>query len=207
MSGSPFDSLSNVTCVGSATARISGGNIDLVFADGAVLRWDTTGVANPVAPPALADGATASIDYNRTWSVICPVCGAYYTAGMQIRTGSNQQLIWVGREGTEISDVDADLVNALFGVAVSEQLNCQSTIGAGCNNAVRHTFDHILQTTPAQTIPAAALRRVTTPGGQFDVVWAHSTEAVTPIPNCYDGPAVATDTGFAASRIPASDRE
>jgi hypothetical protein len=113
----------------------------------------------------------------------------------------------VAREGTEISDVDAGLVNELFGVGFSEQLNCESTISAGCNNAGRRTFDHILQTTPPQTIPAAALRRVTTPGGQLDVVWAHSTEAVTPIPNCYDGPSIAHDTGFAASRIPSPDRD
>ena len=125
MSGTPFGNLSNVTCAGSATARVSGGNIDLVFADGAVLRWDTTGVANPVAPPALPDGATASIDYHRTWMIVCPVCGAYYTATMQIRTGSDQKLIWVAREGTEISDVDADLVSELFGVTFSEKLNCR----------------------------------------------------------------------------------
>jgi hypothetical protein len=207
MSGIPFGNLSNVTCAGSATARVSGGNIDLVFADGAVLRWDTTGVANPEAPPALSDGATASIDYHRTWMIVCPVCGAYYTATMQIRTGSDQKLIWVALEGTEISDVDADLVSELFGVTFSEKLNCESTFGAYCNNAVRRTFDHILHTTPPQTIPAAALRRVTTPRGDLDVVWAHSTEVVTPIPNCADGPIIAHDTGFAASRIPSPDRD
>jgi hypothetical protein len=44
------------------------------------------------------------------------------------------------------------------------------------------------------------LSAVVSPGGTYDVVWATGTDASNR-EGCADGPAIAYDTGFAASRV------
>jgi hypothetical protein len=196
-----FGGPDDVTCRGVVTARGGGTNLELAFGDLAVLRWDATASSSEVAPPVLADGQTAWVDYRRSITLVCSGCGYYETRLVEVRAVARGPLIWVGREGVGLTEVSADLVQELFGVGVHEQLSCHTPIVAGCYRANRRVFDHILDTTPEQLIPAANLRHVNSPKGEYDVLWAHSIEGdVRRDPNCGDGPFVASDTGFAASR-------
>jgi hypothetical protein len=191
-----------VACQGTATSRRSGGELELVFADGSALRWQAMPGAPTVALPAVSDGQAVWADFSASTSVVCPVCGSYQTTLLQIRTAMDGPLLWIGREGVALGDVSADLVQELFGVAVHEQLSCERSLSAGCFHDTRQVFDHILATTPEQVIPAASLRHIVSPKGEYDVLWAHSSDLGTyqQPTACADGPGVASDTGFAASR-------
>jgi hypothetical protein len=193
-----FDS---VSCQGVATAQGTGGTLTLVFGDSSTLMWDPALVANPVAPPNVADGGSVWVEYSKVVGVVCPNCGTYWNAKLQIRTQQGGELLWVGQEGHTLSDVSDALVNELFGVSARSQLTCALSYTAACSNVQRSLFDHVLETTPEQLVHHAALQRVTAPNGAFDVVWALSQENSTHNPSCLDGPAVASDTGFAASRL------
>jgi len=199
----PFSSLGTpgVACAGNATARGTGNDVMLVFADGSTLRWDTSVTEAVISPPVVADGARVWVDFSRRTSVVCPVCGSFQTTLLQIRAGSSTgPLIWIGRESVAIAEIGADLVSELFGVGAHEQVACQEAYTAGCFDVTRQQYDHILETSPAQVIPAASRRHITTSKGEYDVFWAHSTQQSVQQTLCFDGPAVGSDDGFAASR-------
>ena len=149
----------------------------------------------------MIDGQKVWADFSRSTREVCPVCGSYQTTELQIRTAVDGILLWIGREGVALDDLSPELVQELFGVGVHERVSCQTAVAAGCYSAQRLVFDHVLETTPEQVIPAASLRHVNSARGEYDVLWAHSTNYdVGRDPGCYDGPALASDTGFAASR-------
>jgi len=149
----PFSSLGTpgVACAGNATARGTGNDVMLVFADGSTLRWDTSVTEAVISPPVVADGARVWVDFSRRTSVVCPVCGSFQTTLLQIRAGSSTgPLIWIGRESVAIAEIGADLVSELFGVGAHEQVACQEAYTAGCFDVTRQQYDHILETSPAQ---------------------------------------------------------
>ena len=202
---------SDVRCGGSASVRRAGADFALVFADGSVLAWDQPGGAPAVSVPGLADGDSAWVDFSRLTTVVCPFCGSYPTTALEVRGSAGGPLLWIGREGPTLDDINADLVSELFGVGVHEEPACQESFSAGCFNVTRQRLDHVIETTPAQVVHAGGLSLITTPKGEYDVLWAHSSEQSVFQTNCADGPGVATDTGFAASRrttpIPGNQRD
>ena len=72
---------------------------------------------------------------------------------------------------------------------------------AGCTNFVRTEYDHIFSTT--QTIYHGDWTgSVAAPNGTYQVYWSSSTESgFQQVPNCADGPGVATDNGFVAALV------
>ncbi|HET6148689.1 MAG TPA: hypothetical protein VFH68_14230 [Polyangia bacterium] len=191
----------DVTCRGTAAARGGGTSLELVFGDGAVLRWDAAATSPGVAPPVLADGQTAWVDYRQSVTVVCTFCGSYRTRLMEIRAGAGGALIWVGREGVGLPEVSADLVLELFGVAARAEPVCHETIAPGCWREVnRDVFEHVLLTTPEQRIPSARLSHLTTSLGEYDVFWTHSIEqGGGRRSDCFDGPDLAHDNAFAVN--------
>jgi hypothetical protein len=174
---------------------------ELLFDDDSILRWDPTGVAMPVAPPAVADLQSVWVAYSRRRTPVCPVCGTYDFASLDIRDRQGGQILWIAREGDTLADIDPALENELFGVSVTTEPVCQVNGVAGCFEVRRRVFDHVIETVPAQIVHHATKHSVVTPGGKYEVFWALSEDHGTRIPQCNDGAAVASDTGFAASRI------
>jgi hypothetical protein len=199
--GRPTDPGVAVRCRGVAAVRGSGKDVALAFIDGNVLRWDTSGVPTPVRPPAVAAGAMVWVEYLHQMPIVCPFCGAYRHDELQIREREGGKLLWIAREGQVLDDLDEALVRELFGVGARERVQCQQAIDdAGCYTVERTVLDHVLATTPEQTLRHAQLEHVTTPGGAWEVVWAATRDVGKRINQCQDGPGVAHDTGFAASR-------
>lgn len=203
-SGCAVDSSESAVCNGPAQVAAEGAALRLIFADGSTLRWDTSQVPTAVAPPALQDGATAWVDYANKYGLVCPFCGSWRDAHMVIRPAAGADPIWVAREGNRQGDIDDALSMQLFGVPFSTQAACTFSYPADCFRVTRTTFDHVLATSPPQTLRHGELARVTTPKGTYDVVWAASTETSTIDQNCADGGTPSADTAFAASLISAA---
>lgn len=196
--GAPGDDLS---CSGAAIVRRSSDALTLELADGSVVAWDPLRVTSPVAQPALADGSHVWVSYRYLTGVVCPFCGTYYNAEIQIRDCTTDRLLWIAREGHTLDDVSAALVTELFGTSAHEEVECRASGQAGCYPVDRVVYNHVLETTPEQVLPHAVLTRVSSPNGAYDVIWAHSDDTVGSTSNCADGPGVASDTAFAASWI------
>jgi hypothetical protein len=118
-----------------------------------------------------------------------------------LREREGGRLLWIARQGQRADDPDEALVREIFGVGAREQAVCQQSFEAGCYMVERTVLDHVLATTPEQTLRHARLERVTTPNGAWEVVWATTRDVGKGISQCSDGPAVAHDSGFAASRL------
>jgi len=187
------------SCEGTATVQTVNNALALLFADGSTLVWDASLVTNPVSPPKVSNGGTVWVSYTKHNETI-PFGGDYFNEELTIRATEGGQILWVGRDGQRQSNIDAVLVSELFGVAAEEQIACKVDFGAACSDVTRVDYNHLLKTSPEQLLPHATLTQVATPNGNYDVVWAQSKETST-TPNCIDGPGVASDTGFAASRL------
>lgn len=191
-----------VTCRGLAGATQSGSALDLVWADGSVLRWDSTIVDKAVARPVVANGDSVWVEFSYAVQVVCPFCGTSNSTSVSIRKAEAGVVIWTGQQGHTLGDVSDAQAQELFGVSFREQASCHGKVTLGCWTTDRTLYDHILETTPEQVVPHATIARVTTPKGQYDLFWTHSTDDKA-TDTCIDGPGLAADTGFAASLIAA----
>ena len=195
---------STLTCRGGAWLRSTATGPTLTFDDGSQLLWDASGIDTPVAKPYIlqADGDRVWVDFEQRWWVVCPYCGAYQTDTIEMRESEGGKVRFIAREGDRLSDLSDAQVTEIFGVTAATRLSCSFHATAGCSEFERSQFDRVLETDPEQVILDATLTRVVSPNGEYDVFWATSSETqITWVPNCQDGPAVASDTGFAASRI------
>ena len=193
---------SSLRCRGQASVRRSATTLELILGAGASLTWAAPANAPSVAPPAVRDGDQVFVDFVIEAFQVCPFCGGYQGRELEIRDRDGGILLWVGREGQKQSDLDEATVLDIFGVTARTRAACTQSFEAGCLTAERQQFDHILATSPEQVLRHGRLERVRTPKGSFEVLWAASAEVTREKPNCADGPAVAHDTGFAASLIP-----
>lgn len=189
-------------CRGMAAVSGSPAAPALVFGGAGRLRWDASRVAAAVPPPAVATGAQVWVEYSEDIIWVCPFCGSYQLHALQVRESEGGKILWMGREGQKLGDLAEGEVRELFGVSARVQPVCQQRFFAGCYDVQRTVLDHVLATTPEQTVRHAKLTRVTTPGGTWEVVWAATQDLAQRDPRCADGPDPANDSGFAASRIP-----
>jgi hypothetical protein len=202
--GEPSSLASALTCRGGAWLRSTATGPTLTFDDGSLLLWDPSGIDTPVARPYIlqADGDRVWVAFEQRWTVVCSFCGAYQTKKIEIREGEGGRLRFIAREGAVLPDLSDAQVTEIFGVTAATRLSCSFHATAFCYEFDRSQFDRVLKTEPEQVILDATLTRVVSPNGEYDVFWAYSSETqVTWVDNCADGPAVASDTGFAASRI------
>jgi hypothetical protein len=190
-------------CSGNAIARRQGVALTLTLDDGSTLTWTPSLVTNSIAPPKVVDGQSVWVTYPEQSHIMCPACGAYSTAEIQIRTEQAGTLLWIARQGRILDDVSDTLVHELFGVGAREQGVCQYTSQEACHNVQRTLFEHVLETTPEQLVRHATVQRILSPQGQYEIFWARSREVDVPtdIQLCLDGPNPASETGFAASLL------
>jgi hypothetical protein len=190
-------------CSGNAIAHKQGDTLTLTFDDQSTLTWTPSLVTSPIAPPKVVDGQSVWVTYSEQDHIMCPVCGAYTTAEIQIRTEQAGTLLWVARQGRILDDVSDTLVHELFGVGAREQALCTYTGQMDCHYVQSTLFDRVLETTPEQLIRHATVQRITTPKGQYEILWGHSIEVDVPSPIqlCLDGADPASETGFAASLL------
>lgn len=188
-------------CEGTARVRRTGEVWELVLGDSSLFRWSTSDMPDPVTAPQLTAGGSVWLNYSRQDGVVCPFCGTFFNSELSLRTKEGGMLLLFAREGNTPKNVSDALLDELFGVGNRKLPNCSSQFHAGCYEVDRTVFDHVLQTTPEQTLTHAKRNSVTTPKGTYDVFWADSQETLTNITNCKDGPGVARDAAFAASLI------
>jgi hypothetical protein len=192
-----------ISCRGGARLESRTTGPSIAFDDGSELVWN--GELRPAAQPYAqqATGDPVWVDYEQRWTVVCPVCGAYSTQTLEIRDAEGGRVRFFVQHGPVLPNLMDAQVIGIFGATASAVPACTfHTVGGTCTTFDRTQYDHVLATTPAQTILDADWTEVDSPNGRYEVFWASSTEAnFQPIPNCYDGPATATDTGFVATRL------
>jgi hypothetical protein len=196
-----IDVPAGVVCSGNAIVQLLTTGPAFRFDASSRVRWDTSDVPNAVAPPSVVDGQSVWVDYANQSHVVCPFCGEYQRATMTIRDHQGGQLLWVGQEGHLLQDIDATLETELFGVPVLATAACTIDGMAGCYAVQRQEFDHEVETVPAQRVPRATKTQISTPNGNYQLFWTLSVDTTATVPLCADGPDVAHDTGFAASRL------
>jgi hypothetical protein len=195
--------LANYTCRGGAWLRSGAAGPVVTFDDGSTLTWDSS---SPTASPPYVTqpgGERVWVSYRTATTVICPFCGAYTNRWLEIRNGSSTGTVrHYAQEGNHLGS-PLDIAMAMFGVAVTENKNCQFHLG-GCMSFDRSEFDHWVATAPTQLIPFATPTVVTSPNGTYDVLWAATGEsrvAYNADGGCTpDSPGISNDDGFAGTR-------
>jgi len=185
------------SCVGSTALRSTASGPLIVFADGSQLAWDGT------LPAALIPSAAAAVDvdYERKTTVVCSVCGAYTTNTLVLRDPASGRVIFYDQQGDVLPALSDATVADIFGVPATALQTCTYQASAGCYRFLRSEYDHQLATSPPQNVADATLTAVTTPNGNFEVIWASSYESyIQREADCLDGPGVANDAGFVATR-------
>lgn len=189
------------SCVGSAVLRSTASGPAIVFADGARLQWNGDLPAAVTPYVANAGGDAVWVDYEKRINVVCPFCGAYTTNTLQIREGQSGQVRVYEQQGAVLPNLTTTQIIDIFGATAAAVQTCTYPAYGGCSTFLRTEFDHELLTSPPQRIVDATLTKVSAPNGTFAVIWASSQESyLQPVQNCADGPGVASDTGFVATR-------
>jgi hypothetical protein len=172
----------------------------LAFSDGSTLTWPPALSFAHVAPPKVTGLSTVWVHYQATKTTYF-MAGSYFSIELTIRNGSGGKTLWLGREGQQLSALDSSTVDALFAAKVRSEAVCSLVVTQTCSDVQRTSYDHILETVPEQRIGHASVTRVTTPQGDYEVLWTHSTMISLPGVRCSDGTTAATDEGFAASLL------
>jgi hypothetical protein len=188
-------------CEGRAVAKVSSRQPSFTFDDGSILSWNDDGAETYVSPPPVVSENTYDVDYTVDNPPVCPFCGSSHSASLTVRSAIDG-ILWLGREGSFVGEVEPALIYELFGVPVRRELVCRTEpFGAGCYQVVRDVYDNVLETSIEQRVPHAVPVSVTTPNGSYVVMWASSDQTATFDTNCADGPSPAVDRGFAVSRF------
>ena len=189
-------------CHGSALLHEDSGMPELRFSDGNKLVWDVSGAEDWVSPPLIrAGGELVWADYIERFDAVCASCGSYTTRKLLIRDGAGGPVRFIAREGHRLDDLSPAELEDVFGVPATRTERCTTAWTNNCFAFTRVEFDHLLLGVP---VPAATFTIVAVPKGEFSVFWTASEETPQLIPDCSptpDGPGLARDNGFAASRI------
>ena len=190
-----------VTYDGPATISITSTGPAVKLPGCGTLTWNTERWTNAVAAPAVADRDTVWASFYFNQQVICPYCGTRYDRSLTISTAKDGKILWTGSEGASADEMPATLQMQLFGVTATAKPWCQVSGGGGCYSATRQVFEHVLATDPPTLVQHATLTSLSVPSGNYQVLWAYSRETATRDPNCMDGGEIASDSGYAVSRI------
>jgi hypothetical protein len=173
----------------------------VTFDGGGELAWtgDLPREAQPYIKSTTGDRVQA--DYQEHEIVVCPFCGGYTTQALEIRDGEGGKVRLHEQSGVVLPNLSDAEVLDIFGASASMVAICSfHAVGPSCTTFDRTEYEHVLATTPAQTIPNASWTAVNSPNGTYQVFWVSSVETnFQSLPNCADGPAPATDTGFVAA--------
>ena len=131
----------------------------------------------------------------------CPFGGHRDDAQLLLRAGG-PKAVRFGSVGKALAaDPAQGQIDDLWGVSFEAQPACDILhTRFGCYWIDRRFFQHTLATTPPTLLPVDELRLVTTPKGDFDVLWTAATEESMRDARCADRDEVRAFTAFAASR-------
>jgi hypothetical protein len=199
------ESVGDETYQGNAWLRLENEKPLLEFENGSKLVWDTSNFEAPIAPPyqLKSTGDRVWVIYEKQFSWVCPFCGGHEHKKIEIRDSENGSLRFIAYQGLLDPALSEEQVQDFFGVSAVKNKKCIfHATPPGCYEFDRTQFDHVLQTSPTQSIPFATLTRIQSPKGTFEVIWSASSESnKNHIPNCYDGPAIASDSSFVISKV------
>ena len=186
-------------CIGEARAMISAGTLIFTFNDDSTLIW-AAGAGTHVAPPRVANGEVVFIEYQHETPPLCTFCGN--SSETLIEISRRGETIWHGSEGSRLEELNVNFARFLLGATYRRQLACLvPPFAVDCYVVERELYDVVLETVPEQWIPFATPTVVSTPEGEFEVMWASSEQSEYRDPGCDDGRMPARDRGFAMSRL------
>ena len=189
------------SCHGAAVLHSGASGPIVTFDGGGELAWtgDLPREAQPYIKSTTGDRVQA--DYQEHEIVVCPFCGGYTTQALEIRDGEGGKVRLHEQSGVVLPNLSDAEVLDIFGASASMVAICSfHAVGPSCTTFDRTEYEHVLATPPAQTIPTASWTAVNSPNGTYQVFWVSSVETnFQSLPNCADGPAPATDTGFVAA--------
>lgn len=168
---------------------------------------------DPGIPAPIVAGEAAQrvwVDMKRQTDHSVAEC-AYAAQGSTIEIHDNGpagNLRFLGRSGLMLQDPSADELSALFGVAVGTEASCSydriiSPPGSAptCTSTHETISNHVVQTTPAQTLSYAEAAEITVPNGKFAVLWSTRTaQTLTTAPMICDCAGQLSAVEFFASR-------
>ena len=180
---SPGD-VPDVVCTGPAWMRSQGGlggasGTNIAWDDGSTMLW-IAGPSDP-APVATTQPLRVWVEMKRQTDHSVPECAGVTQGGsIQIRDdGPTGVLRFMARTGFLLDDPTADELTDLFGVEVDAETTCTFDVtaepGTACTSTRETVHDHLVHTTPPQTVPAGTTVQIDTPKGAFGVFWASRT--------------------------------
>jgi hypothetical protein len=189
------------TCIGGAWLRSSAVGPILMFDDGSTLTWDPVGPPTPAPYVHQAGGDRVWARYGSSHSPPCGDCATEPDLALEIREGTSGTVRFYAAQGIDLSDLSDGDASDIFGVTATASPTCASQVTNVCASVDRTEFSHILQTSPAQTVPFAAPTQVTTPNGTYAVLWTASSDANPMFVACEDFTGLVRDNGFVATRL------
>jgi hypothetical protein len=186
-------------CIGDARATTTGGRLVFTFNDGSNLTW-TGSIGTFVGQPRVIHGESVFITYQHETPPVCPFCGN--SSETLIEISRRAEIIWYGVEGSRLEELNVNVVRFLLGASYRRSEACvMPPFAVDCYVVERELYDVVLQTVPEQWIRHATPTVVSTPEGEFEVMWASSEQLETRQNDCDDGRLPARDRGFAMSRL------
>jgi hypothetical protein len=188
-------------CHGDARVVLADGKLAFEFSDGSVAAW----LGNDEAPaPQVAVGDRVWASFEQTITG-CPFCGNSYSFRCSLRDREGGTLLHYGEALDPPVEIDAATVLELLGVPVRVEAACPfEPLTFACYDVTAERYDHVLETTPEQRIPSGVLTRVTSPNGDYTVIWSTVDVTATRITSCSDGPVPRDVRRFFASRVTAA---
>jgi hypothetical protein len=186
-------------CMGEARAMTGGGALMFTFNDTSTLAW-APGAGTFVAAPRVVNGERIYITYQQESPPVCAFCGN--SSQTLIEISRRGETIWYGSEGSLLEELNVNFARFLLGATYRRQLACVvPPFAVDCYVVERQLYDVVLETVPEQWIPFATPTVISTPEGEFEVMWASSEQAEYRDPGCDDGRMPSRDRGFAMSRL------
>lgn len=201
----------DVSCSGAASLQgltdgVGGaGGAAVVWDDGSKLIWGPPDLTDGTIPPPIAPGAADQ----RVWAEMKrytvaaadSMCGATDVQTMDLRDSAGGNILFMALQTPGLPELtDADLL-PLFGVGANTVPSCSYQTIEGCTSRTETLNDHVLQTSPPQTVHYGQPAQVTTPNGSFSVIWySRSEQTVAPVTACTCSAVAGQTVAFAAAR-------
>ena len=204
----------DVSCSGPATLRADAdgmggaGGAAVVWDDGSKLIWSPIVAADPaIISPIPADGPDRRVwaEMKRYSSVGSDkMCSLVDVETMELRESEGGTILYMALQAPTLPELTADDLIPLFGVSADTVPSCSYETIEGCTTMRETLNDHVLQTTPPQTVPYGQPAQVTTPNGTFSVIWySRSEQALGPVTACTCSGVAGQMVAFVASRTTA----
>jgi len=202
----------DVVCSGAAWLRPNGGTggsggavPSVTWDDGSRLSWEPAGldpsIPAPIAPGAADQRVWADLE-SHGWLAVPGACGWSWDQTMTLRDADGGRIRFMAREGAGEPEPSAADLGALFGVSTDAVTWCTHDVVGGPALFHQTLHEHVLATNPPQVIPYGQATEVTTPNGNFAVLWYARSQVAYPLSaTCAGCLNQGPDVGFVASPL------